>query len=161
MKTKLFSKEECDGIIQYCEDIDKWDIVVGEGLSYKIVLYPSQGNTSEKIIKYVEDNLKLKVLNPNIAVIKYFEGDFFGRHYDRKPSSEFNKDFLYNVNLRLNDNYEGGQFYLRDEPFYAEVGDVYHYKSSDWHEVKPVTNGVKYTALFYIRERDLVTNKII
>jgi hypothetical protein len=160
MRKKLFTKNECDEIISFSENQNRWK-EVNDGGIYKIVFFTPNEYISNEIIEYGKEILGLSILNVNMAVIKYLEGDCFPRHIDRDKNYELNRDFLYNINLKLNDEYEGGEFFLKDKLFYAEVGDVYHYKSTEFHEVKPITKGIRYTGLFYIRERDIGISKII
>jgi len=159
MKTKLFTKNECNEIISFCENENSWKKITN-GVSYQIFIFKPDESISNKIIKYSSEILGLSILTVNLAVIKYSVGDYFPRHTDRAGNG-FNRDFLYNINLKLNDDYEGGDFFLNDKLFKAEVGDVYHYKSTEFHEVKSVIRGVRYGALFYIRERDIGISKII
>jgi tetratricopeptide (TPR) repeat protein len=77
---------------------------------------------------------------------------------------EGQNDVAYNFYRIVKDFYENKYLTLvnlNDKLFVAEVGDVYHYKSTEYHEVKPITGGIRYTGLFYIRERDLGISKII
>jgi hypothetical protein len=159
MKKKLFSKNECQQIILFSENKNQWKTITDE-VSYKIFFFEPNESVSKKIMEYAEEVLGLSILTVNLAVLKYIEGDYFPRHTDRLGNG-FNRDFLYNINLKLNDEYEGGEFFLNDNLFTAEVGDVYHYKSTEFHEVKPVTKGIRYSGLFYLRERDIGISKII
>jgi predicted 2-oxoglutarate/Fe(II)-dependent dioxygenase YbiX len=160
MHKKLFTKSECDEIVSFAEDQDRWQ-TINDSAKYQIIIFQPNEYISNKIIKYGKERLGLSILTVNLAVIKYLEGDHFPRHIDRNKEYEFNKDFVYNINIKLNDEYEGGEFFLNDELFVAEVGDVYHYKSTEFHEVKTITKGVRYSGLFYVRERDLGVSKII
>jgi hypothetical protein len=157
MHKKLFTDTECSEIIRFSEKQNKWV----NNSHYQIFVFQPDESISNKIIKYGKEKLGLSILNVNLGVIKYLVGDSYPRHIDRNQEIEFNKDFVYNINLKLNDEYEGGEFFLNDELLIAEVGDVYHYKSTQYHEVKPITNGIRYSGLFYIRERDLGISKII
>lgn len=159
MEKKLFTREECNSIIEESELLQNYKVFKKNGCSYQMTVFTPNENISSKIIQYTKTHLNLEITNVNLAVVKYLIGDYIGRHIDRNPENEFNKNFIYNINTRLNDDYTGGQFYLNDNPFYSEVGDTYHYKSTIWHESKPVTDGVKYTALFYIREQDVEIKK--
>ena len=159
MKKKLFTKNECDEIILFSENKNQWKEITDE-VSYKIFFFSPSESICNKIIKYSKEILGLSISTVNLAVLKYIEGDYFPRHLDRVGNG-FNRDFLYNINLKLNDEYEGGEFFLNDKLFTAEIGDVYHYKSTEFHEVKPVIKGIRYTGLFYLRERDIGISKII
>lgn len=159
MKKKLFTKNECDQIILFSENMNQWKTITNE-VSYKIFFFEPNESVSMKIMEYAKQVLGLSIMTVNLAVLKYVEGDYFPRHTDRLGKG-FNRDFLYNINLKLNDEYEGGEFFLNDNLFTAEVGDVYHYKSTEFHEVKPITKGTRYSGLFYLRERDVAISKII
>jgi hypothetical protein len=157
MHKKLFTRDECNEIIKFCEEQNNWK----DKPHYQIYTYQPDEYISNKIINYGKEQFGLSILNVNLGVLRYSVGDNFPRHIDRNPNIEFNKDFVYNVNLKLNDEYEGGEFFLNDKLFLADVGDLYHYKSTEYHEVKTITKGIRYTGLFYIRERDLGISKII
>jgi len=160
MRKKLFTKNECDEIILFSENQNRWK-EINNGAVYSIVFFKPNEFISDKIIHYSKEILGLSILNVNLAVLKYIEGGGFPRHTDRNKEIELNRDFLYNINLKLNDDYEGGDFFLNDKLFTADVGDVYHYKSTEFHEVKPVIKGIRYTGLFYLRERDIAISKIL
>jgi hypothetical protein len=157
MHKKLFTKNECNDIIKFCEEQNNWK----DRTHYQIYAFEPEEHISNKIINYGKEQLGLSILHVNLGVIRYLVGYNFPRHIDRWAEFEFNKDFVYNINVKLNDEYEGGEFYLNDKLFIADVGDVYHYKSTEYHEVKVITKGVRYSGLFYIRERDLGISKII
>jgi hypothetical protein len=160
MYKKLFTKNECDDLISFAEGQNEWEKIT-DFSSYQIFTFQPGNHVSDRIINYGREKLGLSILSVNLAVLKYEVGDHFPRHIDRTQEKEFNKDFLYNINVKLNDDYEGGEFFLNDKLFVADVGDVYHYKSTEFHEVKLVTKGLRYSGLFYIRERDLGVSKLI
>lgn len=160
MYKKFFTKNECDEIILFSEEQNRWQNVKNVA-NYQMFIFQPNDYVSNKIIKYGKEKLGLSILTLNLAVLKYLEGDYFPKHIDRNKNKEFNKDFLYNINVKLNDDYEGGEFFLNNKLFVAEVGDVYHYKSTEFHEVKTITKGIRYSGLFYIRERDIEVSKII
>lgn len=157
MHKKLFTKNECNNIIKFSEEQNNWT----DNSHYQIITFEPNEYISNKIINYTKEHIGLSILNVNLGVIKYLVGNSYPRHIDRNKEIEFNKDFIYNINLKLNDDYIGGDFFLNDELFYTEVGDVYHYKSTQYHEVKPILDGIRYIGLFYIRERDVRISKII
>ena len=60
----------------------------------------------------------------------------------------------------LNDEFEGGEFYLNDTKLEGNTpGIAYTYNSFEFHEVKPVTSGIRYSMLCYVRERDFITKE--
>lgn len=168
------SIEQCKYLIDYCNN---------EGKSVKVII-DSRGNKSflnkwsdkrtsgrynsiqhidiptdirNIIIDYCKTNLKLEISKINCQIIKYEEGGFFKKHQDRVAQTK-NTDWLWNLNIRLNDDYEGGEFYLENSLYHKPIGKIYHYKSSDWHEVKKVTKGIRYIAAIYITEKDVIND---
>ena len=153
---KLFTKQECSDMIKNAEKENKWTrYEMLNTHSYFTCALLLNENQILRIRKYCKDYLNLDVENISLGILKYLPKDFFTRHKDKNDDLEFNFDFIYNVNMRLNDDYEGGDFYLNDKLFNQEVGVVYNYTSDTYHEVTKVTSGIRYSALFYIRERDL------
>jgi hypothetical protein len=155
------SPEQCKYLINLSESKKGWKrIRFGSKTSYRTVMF---GLDNEEIkyliIKYCNDYLNITIDNVNVGIIKYETGDLFQRHIDNGGSTHrnlFSKDFIYNINVILNDDYEGGEFYLNDKPYPKPPGEIYHYKSNEYHEVKKITNGIRYSALFYIRYQDII-----
>jgi hypothetical protein len=151
------SVNQCQRLIQLAEDIPKseWrSIDTLNHASYDTVQVSAPDDIKYVIENYCKDSLDLELKNINVGVIRYKKGDKFSRHNDYSENK-----FLYNLNVRLNDDFEGGQFYLNDEIFDKPIGEIYHYKSTIYHEVKEITNGVRYLALFYIKEIDIKNKK--
>jgi len=113
------------------------------------------GPIFEKINNYCLKNIGMGLNKLRVHVLKYIENDFFERHIDRDENLNFNKEFVFNINSRLNDDYEDGEFFLNDKLYEKPVGEIYHYRSTEYHEVKPITKGIRYSALFSIFESDI------
>ena len=111
----LFTKQECSDLIKKAEQENGWKRI--ERLKkYSYFTCPLILNENQiiRVKNYCKDNLNLDVKNISLGILKYLPNDFFTRHKDRNSHKEFNSDFIYNVNMRLNDDYEGGDFYLND-----------------------------------------------
>lgn len=159
---RLFTKEECLEMIKNAEQENKWQRNEKKTKhSYFTAPLLLNETQTEKVKKYCKEYLNLDVENISLGILKYLPNDFFSRHFDKMSNYEFNSDFIYNVNMRLNDDYVGGDFYLDDKLFNQDIGMVYHYPSTTYHEVTKVTEGIRYSALFYIRERDLKRTKTL
>jgi hypothetical protein len=165
MSLQIFSLEECADIVAILDtkkDWEKWVFYQENN-----TLFSSYNTTpiiidwvSDKFKTYIEKEFSFSITDISILALKYNVGDRFGRHFDRNPNFEHNKDFLYNVNVVLNDNFEGGEFWLDDKPFLNNsTGIGYSYSSTQWHEVKTITKGIRYSMLCYIRERDLILKR--
>jgi len=157
-KINLFSKNECNEIINISESLNAWGYKKSNNYSFSRCFFSLPFNLENKLINYCTNslNLSLKEKKLSFAVLKYQSNDFFGRHMDRYDTTDFNRDFIYNINIKLNDEYTGGEFFYLDKKFNSNVGDIYHYNSTHYHEVKNIKTGIRYTGLCYIRERDLL-----
>ena len=159
-RSNLLTVDQCNELISIAEAGNTWKVYSTPKKSYKVSGLDSLPSFFVDIInEYSRKKLKVTLSNMSFAVLKYEPTDFFAKHTDRHLSKEFNKDFLYNLNIKLNSDFEGGEFLLEDTTFNADVGDLYHYKSTQYHEVLPITKGIRYTGLVYIRERDIETTK--
>lgn len=154
MEKNLFSREECLNLINRVESNDRWRRLDDKIYHYQISECHLNESEEFRVRYYCKKHLNIELNKIDTAIFKYKEGDYILRHVDRftDVNTKHHTNMLYNINMRLNDDYEGGEFYLKGNPFIQDVGTVYHYKSNDIHEVKPVTAGVRYTILFYIRE---------
>ena len=169
MKTKmerLFTEEECTEIVKFAESKSEWIHIhnqYDDGQTFAQYFYMDLNDNDlvmNKFRNYVRYTFNFKLETINIHVIKYMEGFKFDRHIDRVAHREKNKDFVFNINVVLNDKFEGGEFWLDDQLLLGNTpGMVYYYNSDQWHEVKSITSGVRYSMLCYVRERDLI-NKI-
>lgn len=163
---RLFTLDECSEIIKFSENKSEWvykHVQYDDGQTFSQYFYMDL-NDNDMIINrfknYISSNFDFKLDNINIHIIKYLEGYKFNRHIDRVKGLEKNKDFVFNINVVLNDEFEGGEFWLDDKLLIGNTaGMVYYYNSDQWHEVKEVISGVRYSMLCYIRERDFVNKK--
>lgn len=172
---KLFTKEECEKIIKLAksnEDKDDvvWDIAAKkyEGWHFN---YRNENNrwvydrlfdwlseeTGEKVnkVKLIIDTMECPQF-----VHQYSKGDFFIRHKDKMPNNTFYRK--YNIGIQLNEDYGGGEFVVwdKDENEYTapkEIGTALFYESELPHEVKAITNGVRY-AFILILDADYIEN---
>lgn len=163
---EIFTLKECNKIIKLLENMD-WKHVrnqpyIDEPMiaNYYLLDYPENDFVKDKFRKLIHSNFPFKLKNINVYVIKYTVGQFFGRHNDRNKNSENTKDYVFNINVLLNDDFEGGEFFLDDIKFEGNLpGIAYTYNSSQYHEVKPVKSGIRYAILCYIRERDIISKE--
>lgn len=159
---QLFTKDECDSIINFIESnyiLNKTSKLYDSGISsYSKIEIKQSEWFYEKIKNYVNSELSIDALG-TLLFVKYVEGDYFPIHKDRVSNSEYHKDFIWNVNVILNDNYDGGEFILNNETYKHPAGSLYYYKSDTLHGVNKITNGNRYIFLYHIRERDIKRTK--
>ena len=81
-----------------------------------------------------------------ITFMIYKKGDFITEHRD---TSSFGTGILSGGYL-LNDEYKGGNFILDGKKIEVGVGELFFYGRDILHEVKKVTEGVRYSIHFLI-----------
>lgn len=156
------SQSQCKRLIDLAENKNKWDrIRGGSKTSYRTSIIELQDrDIVSKIEDYCKDGLKINKVCSKIAIIKYIPGDSIQRHTDAgtdfKDKSDFVSSAVYNINIRLNDEFEGGDFFLDDKLYFKPVGEIYHYDSDVYHEVKEISKGVRYIALVTISQKDVM-----
>ena len=165
---RIFTLEECKKIIDSLDNPkwQRWEREVDDEVmpkwrsDYYVINYNYDEFVSNKFKNMINSKFAFKVEDVNIFLLKYEPGQSFGRHTDRDDSSEHHKDYIYNINVLLNDDFEGGEFYLKDKKFEGNTpGIAYTYNSFEYHEVKPIISGTRYSMLCYVRERDFVNKK--
>jgi hypothetical protein len=88
---------------------------------------------------------------------EYTVGDKFDLHIDK---NENNLDRIWNLGIQLNSEYDGGDYICYDElnnPLYIskEVGNVVAYTSDVLHEIKEITQGVRYSLVIKLHSWEL------
>lgn len=159
------SEEQCKYLIDTAESKNQWSrIRGGSKTSYETVtLAVDDDALIELFSSYCLQELNLQLRPSKVAIIKYQEGDSIQKHIDKGSDfpdpNKFTRDAVYNINIRLNENYEGGEFFLDDNLFFKPVGEIYHYNSDVYHEVKKITQGIRYIALISVSYEDTIVTK--
>lgn len=155
---KLFTKEECNEILYI---LSKYNLVqvASNGDSYKIQKIEKTYWFYERMVEWVKKELNLDLKEPGVVVLKYEEGDSMALHIDKGEGKKHHQDFVWNVNLILNDEYEGGCFVLDGKEYKEPAGSIYYYPSDKLHGVTEITSGERYILVMYVRQRDIKLNK--
>lgn len=158
---QLFTSEECDIIISHIENKNNWERA-DDGDSRYYHIYLELDWVSNKFIDYIKKVENIDVSDSKfVKCLKYEIGDFFKPHTDFRPNLDFYKTFMYNINILLNDDFEGGDFLVNNQFYPKQRGWVYYYSSNEIHEVREVTNGVRYSILYGVFSDTIVRNKLI
>jgi hypothetical protein len=155
----LFSKEECNFIINLSKEldqvspyghnnIDKRKITV----SYSVWAIDRNDKTQwifDKIYTYFENETSLKIKKEldKIYMHKYVKGQKFQKHADTLYKTQ-----IHNIGVCLNDNYEGGEFVLYDPEITLpkRQGSIYTFLSARMHEVKEILNGERWSIIGFL-----------
>ena len=159
----LFNKEECDSIIwSTTKDITNWN--------QQDRVYNSQPINYSLETKWLFDKLKdffefetgleIKNIKEKIHFHKFVKNNWFGKHNDVRDNR------IYAIGVLLNDDFEGGNFTLHNPNEYIinkELGNTYIFDVRIEHEVAPITNGDRYSLLWFLQHEHIkpIINKII
>lgn len=83
----------------------------------------------------------------------YQVGDFFKPHVDGITYGKSSAGSINNVlsgGYILNDEFKGGEFYLNRKKLETNIGEIFTFGRDEVHEVKPVTEGVRYSIHFAV-----------
>jgi predicted 2-oxoglutarate/Fe(II)-dependent dioxygenase YbiX len=162
----IFTKEECDWIIEYTKFLKKkrQNPSIERFVSYEHFTLELNEETKwiyEKLNSYLEKVTNTTIIKEvdTVMINHYVIGDGFEKHQDL-----YFKNQTFNVAVHLNEDYEGGDFVFY-EPDYVMpkiTGLSYIFQNNRWHEVKKMTEGNRWSMIaFYKRENTKANNKII
>ena len=171
---QAFTKKECEQIIKVGNSLEKKGATTNDGNTNKVRkseiswIFPS--NDTEWIYRRVTDIIT--ELNS-----KYFKFDIFGiddgfqftkyqapdgkygKHIDTEVKGSVRK-LSFTLQLSSPEDYEGGELclYSTDNPevMKKEQGSIALFPSYVLHEVKPVTNGTRYSLVSWVTGRPFV-----
>jgi hypothetical protein len=89
---------------------------------------------------------------------EYVIGDKFDLHIDKNENT---KDWIWNLGIQLNSEYDGGDYicFDKNEQFInisKEIGNVVAYTSDTLHEIKEITNGIRYSMVIKIHSWEVI-----
>lgn len=166
----FLSKEECDKIISMGDG--KWETSL---LSYKKEMenlrkstqhtpITNKGEWLYNIIKRCFSKIGVTLTADTLyenQILKYDEGGFIFKHQDivRYDENGIQTDRYYVLNIVLNDEFEGGDFVLydkNDSPRILDkmVGVGAIFKTNEYHEVKKISKGTRYSFSVFIHDCD-------
>lgn len=122
----------------------------------------------KKILVWIESIYDIKLLSysPEFYdsyMIYYNKCDFLYRHHDNQFIFNHKMKRKYVVGFHLNNDYEGGEYYLYFNNTKHEidktVGVAYTFDSELEHEVKPITSNIRKSVVIFVNEHRIINNK--
>lgn len=115
----------------------------------------------ERTLKWFEDTTQEKFHNYNLDLIlhKFSIKDYFTKHQDNVFRKKGFRNIL--IGMSLNDAYQGGEFLVYNEDSSTvkvgeNPGTPYIIDTSLFHEITPVTYGVRESLVVFTYDRDFV-----
>ena len=103
--------------------------------------------------KYIQMNDESEYIS-NVHHIKYIVGEGAKPHTDDSISD---KSYI----LLLNDEFEGGEFYLDNRHIKFEKGDLLEFKGHLLHEVKEITKGYREVLVIFSKKKSKVKKTLL
>lgn len=159
----LFSKEECNTIINYKKiNHQNWKNNDRDYNSSAIVFNNETSWVFERLKNFFEGVSGYEILNlkNEIYFHKFQANDWFGKHNDTRDNR------LYSVGVLLNDDFIGGDFklYNPNEILLDKMcGNSYVFDVRVSHEVTKIQSGIRYSLIWFIQNVNIktTTNKMI
>ena len=165
-QTSLFTKEECNDIIQYITYLQDTvytvkidDIFTEKGCSLKSQDLEYNENTNwifDKVINLINNHIEVDWIdNPHAIFRNYSTGDFFVKHKDNVDSHIADKRYL-TVSIQLSDptDYVGGDVILNEtQKLSREIGSIFLWGTNVPHEVTPIEAGERNSLIFFVSEK--------
>jgi predicted 2-oxoglutarate/Fe(II)-dependent dioxygenase YbiX len=167
----FLSEEECNSLLVKCKEelVLKNATVRGGELDFKsrkssVAFIDDLGFLNKRLQNILIDSVKVNGFSVSGLQPFQFTEYNIGEHYDwHRDSSINNPKFsnrFYSTVIQLNDEYTDGELQLNidDNEITLErgLGTLYMFPSHTLHRVKPITSGVRYSLVNWIK---LVENK--
>ena len=157
LQTILFSKEECDYIINLQkENLQIWDIANNRNYtSESIYLNNENKHIFEKLNNFVEKNTDANILSiKNEAHFHTYKlGSYFAKHKDNRNLR------VYSVGIILNESFEGGDLIIYNNnseiKINNKIGNAFFFESKFKHEVTPITKGVRFSLIYFLETENV------
>jgi hypothetical protein len=152
----IFTKSECEYIINLSNKLSPIEPYSSNDNAFK-VNYSAWTLLLNDDTKWIFDriglffmnktNLKIKKKLDTLYIHKYIRGQQFEKHNDTHYKTQ-----IHNVGVCLNDDYDGGEFilYEPDEVLPKKQGIIYTFPSSQYHKVKQITNGERWSIIGFL-----------
>ena len=171
VKQNIIPKDLSNILISHYEEEDLWreskfnykdEVVDTEGVAMEecwidssMMFYHETKHFLEKeVIEYSNKHQFMIEYGPPMRLNKYGKGGYMQLHYDAIRHSHGQQYGYPHITILsvLNDNFEGGEFFLIDKHYNLKNGDCIIFPSNFIfkHKVKEVTAGVRYSLMAWL-----------
>jgi hypothetical protein len=163
----LFTKEECDLLIDYRNRVKQTFSISGSDPNFSDISYKQWSifrNSDldflfDKIISFAETSFDVKIENfkEESWIYQWEVNDGYGMHRDNVK----NRKFI--IGVQLNDNYVGGDLMVNDGNQILivdkTIGNCYTFESAILHGVSPIISGNRFNMLTFFPTYNIKHNK--
>jgi hypothetical protein len=144
--------EYCNKVIEYFDNLNQYkkDIDSLKSVSRFYVSGEDEENQwiRDDVNNLVKQNLGNEYyINSWLVVLKYEKGDYYHLHDDASYIRRWSSG---GVELNDKSEYQGGEFVFGDEVLDVIPGQLFTHTDKEFHEVKEITSGTRYSLHFNI-----------
>ena len=167
----FLSEEECNSLLVKCKEelvLKNATVRAGE-VNFKsrkssVAFIDDLGFLNNRLETILIDSVKVKGFSVSglqpFQFTEYTMGEYYNWHRDSSVDNPVFSNRFYSTVIQLNDEYTDGELQLNidDNEITLErgLGTLYMFPSHTLHRVKPITSGVRYSLVNWIK---LVENK--
>ena len=163
----FLSSQECTEVLGRCiSELELKQAGVGETNKVNSYLRKSStafikdlGSINTRLVKILTDNIKIRGFNvsglEDFQFTEYQIGEFYNWH---KDSATYNPEFsdrFYSTVIQLNGDYTEGALEVIEGTDVITlpkgIGNLYMFPSNYTHRVKPITTGVRYSLVNWVK----------
>ena len=145
---KFFSPSDCRTLLKVSRAFDENHAKLDNRNIYFRVInkYNNLGFVKDKLKQIGITN------NPTFNITCYKKGSFFLPHRDRGGPNDMKSERLSTFIIQLSDteDYEGGNLIVNGQIIPREIGTAVQFDGSTLHELQEVTEGTRYSAVFWL-----------
>jgi PKHD-type hydroxylase len=170
---QFLTKEECASIVEEYSKLDLKTAQIGAGLPEDELKSVRDSKVIMVNIDWIKHKLESTLNNEiqfkgyELDEIEKFQFTKYtnGGHYDWHTDTGFNFEYRFcSIVIQLNDEYSGGELLYKDYDsneieFEKGIGNLFIFSSSAEHKVNPITDGIRYSLVSWIKLKEIVGYK--
>jgi PKHD-type hydroxylase len=166
---KFLTKEECNSIVEEFSKVNLFTAGVGADYTGEKLKKVRDSEVVMVEIDWIKSKLesvlknKIQFKGYELDEIEKFQFTKYtnGGHYDWHTDVGLNFEYRFcSIVIQLNDEYEGGELLYKDFnnneiEFGKGIGNLFIFKSTIEHKVNPITEGVRYSLVSWIKLKEI------
>jgi predicted 2-oxoglutarate/Fe(II)-dependent dioxygenase YbiX len=166
---KFLTKEECNSIVEEFSKVNLFTAGVGADYAGEKLKKVRDSEVVMVEIDWIKSKLESVLKNEiqfkgyELDEIEKFQFTKYtnGGHYDWHTDTGLNFEYRFcSIVIQLNDTYSGGELLYKDYDsteveFEKGIGNLFIFSSSAEHKVNPITNGIRYSLVSWIKLKEI------
>ena len=166
---KFLTKEECNSIVEEFSKVNLFTAGVGADYTGEKLKKVRDSEVVMVEIDWIKSKLESVLKNEiqfkgyELDEIEKFQFTKYtnGGHYDWHTDTGLNFEYRFcSIVIQLNDTYSGGELLYKDYDsteveFEKGIGNLFIFSSSAEHKVNPITNGIRYSLVSWIKLKEI------